>query len=569
MLAEFYFNLPLFSAILLLVAGLLLGYALWFPFRGGSASMTTQLQELSAQNLELTSALQEQRDTCASLEHQYQTQCDQLTRLSQSGQPPEDVERDQATSPPGPARSQQTPDEWQAAIRSQLEEERRLRAAAEQQLIEISESSVNALSEERCIWQETESSLRATCAHLSQELELVRAQQQEAASQLCAEDQQAESMRTLRAEYDQLRAGFESLARELDASCQERADLESELARVRQTAQEKSQAALVSQQLADSYASMKNDLLRKLQSLETQQLLQESDQRTWADRYAAMQQQYQELARQNSRLQARYDEVLLERDDLSGTMKGLRSQIQQLRGELDCQAEALDGATATTSEVMELRDQLHHTQRALDQARDDLSAAVALGHRLTQERDVAVAKSTAIQEDLQHHQRALEAMGRSHDKTLAQFTQFNGQQAELEQRVRDHEHTIETLRTNVIDLHDIQHKCVSLQCIIRDQAQELKAIRMDRDEIARQLAARQAEWEQVQQRMGNHQQVVDGLRAQREELLQSLQRERAKHEKLVLAWDGQTGQPELLSQRLGGLESLPMVVRNPSDDKAA
>ncbi len=95
MLADLSVNIPVFSAFLLLIAGILIGYALWFPFRGDAESIAKQLGHLQHQNEDLHDALRQQRDAYARLERKHNEQLDEWTRLRSSNQRMEAAIREQ------------------------------------------------------------------------------------------------------------------------------------------------------------------------------------------------------------------------------------------------------------------------------------------------------------------------------------------------------------------------------------------------------------------------------------------------------------------------------------------
>ena len=153
MLAEFYFNLPLFSAVLLLIAGVLIGYALWVPFRGDTESINAQLGDLKEQNDDLHRSLQQSRDAYAGLERKHGQQCDEMTALRVSSKRVEEALRDHGTSV-------QTIQEIKATALRQLDEERQNRLALESELRASRQETAMLVDEQRRKHQELETELR-------------------------------------------------------------------------------------------------------------------------------------------------------------------------------------------------------------------------------------------------------------------------------------------------------------------------------------------------------------------------------------------------------------------------
>jgi predicted flap endonuclease-1-like 5' DNA nuclease len=438
----------------------------------------------------------------------------------------------------------------------QLAEEQHTRALLEERFSELEATSSAALAEEHRLRMEAEESLRGVRNAISGELEAERRERFEIAGQLHNAQQFADQFRVVNEDYRDLKAKYESLLQELNSAKAARDKAESECQELQRLVKDSSQATIVQQQLAASHAAIQQDLVDKIQDLELRLRPYDNEEPTWADRHAAMQKQYQELARQKSQLETMYDDLAVDRDELIETVDAQRRQIAELQTHLDEQTTALSSQTATTSEMMELRDQLHFTQLALQHSRVQLAAAIKLREQAIAERDDVRMSSTAIEEELQHHQRALEALNRSHEKSVAQLVKFDARRNELEQLVREHEHTVDTLRDDLRELNVLRQQCVSLQADLRVQTQEFNVVRLDRDVIARQLADSLSATEALQQRTGGYQRELDEVRQQREELLASLTREKIQNDELSNALREQSNRLELISRQLKQMESL-------------
>jgi predicted flap endonuclease-1-like 5' DNA nuclease/predicted nuclease with TOPRIM domain len=86
MLAELTYNMPVFSAVLLIVAGALVGYALTYPYRGETRNISRQLTELVDQNDDLHDELQRQRAAYDRLERTYKEQELEWTKFRASSE---------------------------------------------------------------------------------------------------------------------------------------------------------------------------------------------------------------------------------------------------------------------------------------------------------------------------------------------------------------------------------------------------------------------------------------------------------------------------------------------------
>ncbi len=556
MLAELPLNLPLFSAVLLLIAGVLLGYALWFPFRGDSASISRQLCELGEQNEDLNKSLRQQRDAYCNLERKHNEQFSELTALRQSGKRVEEALQNQDSTRGDLVASIRSLEELKAQTLQQLTAEREQRVTVERCLHEQKQVAAAAVETERQLRLKAESSLQEARESILQEQEIERRERFEMADQLHNAQQLADQLRVVNEDYGNLQAKYESLVQELTAVKDAREQAESECLELRRVTDESSQSARINQQLAASHAVIQRDLAARVQELELQLRQQGDDQRTWADRYAAMQKQYQELARQKSQLEKRYDETSVDRDELIETIDYQRRHIAELQTQLEQQSTVLACQTATATEVRQLCAQLDVTRRGLDSSRQDVSLAIGLSRLAMAERDTIAASSADALEDLQHHQRALEALSRGHEKTVAQLATFESRRNELETLVRQHEHTIETLRDDIRELNSLRQQCVSLHAGLREQTKEFNAMRLDRDTIARQLCDSQSVWEDNLQQIGVYQRDLDEMRGQREQLLASLQHEKAQNDELGNVLSEQTKRLGIISQKLNALESL-------------
>ena len=65
---------PIFATMLLLVAGILIGYAVCYPFRADTSGVSEQLEQMQQQNATLQNALDDQRSAYARLEHKHHEQ---------------------------------------------------------------------------------------------------------------------------------------------------------------------------------------------------------------------------------------------------------------------------------------------------------------------------------------------------------------------------------------------------------------------------------------------------------------------------------------------------------------
>ena len=131
-LADLSLNLPILSAVLLLIAGVLVGYAIAFPLRGDSDSVARELRALCEQNEDLESALQQQRDAYARLERRDRQRDEEWMALQASNRRMETALEEHAKSQSaGDGRSRLTQQQKDAAL-ADLASEREQRAALEE-----------------------------------------------------------------------------------------------------------------------------------------------------------------------------------------------------------------------------------------------------------------------------------------------------------------------------------------------------------------------------------------------------------------------------------------------------
>ncbi len=77
-------NHPVFSTMLLLVAGILVGYAVCYPFRADASGVPEQLEQVQEQNATLQAALDEQRNSYSRLEQKHTEQRQEWIELRDS-----------------------------------------------------------------------------------------------------------------------------------------------------------------------------------------------------------------------------------------------------------------------------------------------------------------------------------------------------------------------------------------------------------------------------------------------------------------------------------------------------
>ena len=562
MLAELYFNLPVFSAILLLIAGVLLGYALWFPYRGDAESITQRLNELRAQNDELQASLRQDRQAYASLEQKYAAQCDELTALQASSQRVESALKKHDAVRSDLSSGVATMKELKASAMKQLEVERQARLDLEVQLRDARAQNLQATQKveqtktalemeladrrEQCeaiaeaLQQSRTAQLAATneLESARQELAQLQAKQQDRQQlevQLQDSNQLAGQLRSQTEDYHHLSSKYELLVEQLEAAKVASEALTRERDQLRDAIQEKQESLLAAENMITNTITSHDAVEEKLVTLQSE--------------LANQRQQYQALAS--------------DRDDIAEQLSQQQEQNLELQSRIQEQTNELAERREAAEAVAEIRDQLSSVQIEWEQARAQLQRttterddAIAACEEAQAELAAAAGTAAALRLDLAHHQRAIETIERHRSKTQSSLTSQANRHHELEQQIRQQEHTIETLREELAELATLRQQCVSLQTTIQDQTAQLKATRLDRDEIAAELADGKNKWQNVEQRLAAYQHDLDRIREQREGLLEQVSDEKARNQDLSNAISEQSRRLESLGQNLSQLDPL-------------
>jgi predicted flap endonuclease-1-like 5' DNA nuclease len=245
---------------------------------------------------------------------------------------------------------------------------------------------------------------------------------------------------------------------------------------------------------------------------------------------------------------------------LAEDYRNLQSKYELLVQDLDASREintsrekelnhANDALEASREELVSLR-------RELDETRVQLQAAACQRDDALGRHEMAAGAVHALRIDLGHHQRAMETIQRHRSRTQSSLSNNTRRQNELEEVVRHHEHTIDTLREELTESTMLRRQCISLQTTLQDQTAELHAIRLDRDEVAAELAAGKNRWKNIDQRLEAYQHDLDRVRQQREELLVKLNDEKSRNEELSGALEKNSNRLERDGDELTQIDSL-------------
>ena len=488
MLADFYFNLPLFSAILLLIAGVLIGYALWLPFRNDADAIQDQLGDLRLQNDDLHDALQQGRDAYARLERKHTMQCDELTAL-------------------------------RATTRS-MEEALREHGCGVQSMEDIKTATLQALDDQRRERQSMEAELRRSYQDSQLVSETIRREHAALQEQLLGSENQGQQLKSLQEEYQQLQGKYASLVSEVENTKRHHADT------VRQCEQLQVQLRNGEGEIDRSNKALSD----ANETVETLRMELHDLQAAQAESCANEHDHEAQLTRSLEQLklaEVRIEELRQLFEQQKSNTHGLQRHVSQLEAELAAAQEKL-----------------------LNREHD--------GDQLQMERDLACAsqqstedKMAAAQEDLQHHRRALEVVDRQKLKAEQQLRVLHVDHDHLKETVKRHEHTIETLRGET----DTQHQqIVAARQTIQRQTVELESVRSESNSLSDELMHVKNQLQEIESRSLSFEGDIDRVRGDREQLLDSLHREKDRSKELARCLAEQTRRLESVSLELNAAQ---------------
>lgn len=470
MLAVLQFNFPVFSAVLLLVAGILIGYALWIPFRGDTAGIARQLRGLREQNELLEAALKEQCEAYGRLERSHAEQQDEWTYLRT----------------------------WHQRVEQALEEQGLAGRSIEQGLAALQDLKEHALRE--------------------LDIERQRRTDLEAAAQ--QSQATAEQLRTNVAAYEDLQAKHNQLQTDFDTLQHDHAQRLSESAQPPASVDSLQQALEETRLRADELCRERNEAVAQLENERTKLSEVET---TWQ----AKEQEFQQrIIESQSATSSRLDlleenvtqavaecEVLTEqRDQAVALCQAAQEEIAALQSDIDSHRRAFDTVERHRAELQFVvrrdTDLLHVAQQEAEHLRQELEqlrAEQTLLDRIKLEHTSLQRQYQGLRDSQQEDQRSIAMLKTDRDETAQLLAEERRQREELAQHIEGHLQELDSLREQreevLCTLRAEQAARQKADNLLQEQTLQLQQISLDAwavDELHKANRALHTRLQQVQ-----------------------------------------------------------------------
>ena len=249
-----------------------------------------------------------------------------------------------------------------------------------------------------------------------------------------------------------------------------------------------------------------------------------------------------------------YEKLIHQNEDARRQLTLSQSRIQQLEA-------ALEQNDTPDTDHESLQQHIYDLQAQLADAKSGIARHKSTQTELIAQRDAAIAGQElaqralgALQEDVANHRRAFDTVERHRLRAVDQLTRSSDDRVQLETQLKEREHTIAALREELDELAETRRNFIAVQTSLQDQTTAFNALKIDRDEIAMELADVKNQMSQWSTRSQSYQQDLDRIREQREELLDNLNREQARNKVLADSLAEQTKRLELIGQEYSALE---------------
>ncbi len=504
--------MPLLSGLFLVLAGMLIGYFLWYRDRTQDEEIRLQLQ---SDNDDLSKQLQKYKTERKSLTDELSSQEGKLDILQElcddlvAGREQFQQDRLALESDVSAHRSRLE------LIQSRLDEERQARMTAEERLHEEQQQSVERLNAEEKSWREQLAKLQTELLHRTTDIKQLSG----------VNDRTTEKLHAAEATIAALKSELESQRLLVETARQNESGLEKEFVSLESTLKSHSEllqesrgqcaAALSAKQLAEDVA---NDLRQRLK--DQQLLLSKLDATQAASesvklRCLSLEQSLENSTDRLTHLTAQRDQAFDAEKEVRESMAALQTRnqnqemtIRQLRAKTDEFSIKLrdikEGRLEIESEANGLREKLQASREELEQLR--------------RQRDELAAQLESIQKSnvegtslLEQRLSEVATLKRNREKLATQLATMEQQyhicEARLEERTTELR-SLQAERENLTaKLADLRDERVRGEAGHEQRLAEIQQLRQERDELAGQLA--DSEREMAESRLSNLQQRDD------------------------------------------------------------
>lgn len=515
-------NHPAFLTMLLLIAGILVGYAVCYPFRADTSGVSEQLKQVQQQNGSLQQALDEQRHAYARLEQKNQeqqyewaqvrdSQLDLTTAWNKFGQNYSQVSAELK-------QLQKSSDESNEMVKH----ERAERRVVEEALL-AAEDKVDSL-QQRLAQQDQDASsnnkLQARLDEAHQQIERltsqVGAQQNSVSAEVSALSgrfaEATEALQLQRGESQKLQEALDSQTRELKVAQEEISKLRSagvERSNLVDTVSARRKQVQKLEAERDEARAGEHKIRRELERYKSATLDRDRELdrlRNQSNRFELESKEVAKLREQNSQL----EQAALETQEL-------KNQLAQLGSERDA-AVAAQQVARTTMEKIEKQ---NRENRQLKQRCDE---AVASLH-LEQETHDSL-KDKLEESELENRQ-----LREQYEQVIVNLQREQQSRNSLETKLDGNEEELSSLRQRCRKLQDAGEECAKLRSALDDDRRRLQQVTIERDAaFAAELAAKDELTRQEHESPDPKE--IERVRHQREEVLNELETVRNDRERL-------------------------------------
>ena len=552
-LAELSLNLPMLSAVFLLIAGVLVGYAIAFPMRGTSDTVVGELRALREQNQDLESALTQQRDAYARLERRDRDRNTEWLELQASARRMEAALQKQMESDPGDQLGALQQAVEEARIEAAREREKRHGveqrcATQEQTLDELRvatenyrdlQAKYNALREELVqkqeLLQRAEAQKQTVEATLVERDQALRSMSQGTADSATAKMEMSQRIQTLEAalaRQDQRLATLDEEKRhaldQLEVERAQRLSIEELLeSRERALADLIEEAGLLEErdlEMAELTQRLRrNETELKEKDVQIEQVLAEvaqlkSQHQVLNEELASHQRAFATIERHRNQLRA-------ERDELAIQLKSGEEQAVRLQGRID---HLSDLESQTTGYANQLRQNQQDLQRLCSQLReatlekDTAQAQVATTQSALDEIEQRLNETSAQNEEVRRHREELWQSLRAEEQRRLEAARALEAQTRRVTSLSDQVNQLDPLRAEVAALR--RHLVARDQQLeaLRGQANEVEQLKVETAELREFLDNAQRAETDASQALRE----IQGVQDQQQRLLTQYRNER-------------------------------------------
>lgn len=467
-----FLSIPMFSTVLLLLAGILIGYAICYPFRTDSDEIAYELQEVRRQNESLQDTLHGQRQAYARLDAKYSEQHREWTNLRESHHKLESAWRDFGKDQERLGDSLEDLRRTSREANEMARREKAERSALEKKLVNA-EDTIHKLHEKVRISDQELLTLKDSDGEL---VTALRTELREAREQLTQQQTEMEELAALRTEATHRKG-------------------------------EERESNLLLRKKLDEARHTVDKQRKQLESFS---------------------QQSENTIKLEAELVAGREIIAAVRDDLAATRAELhnaQSKSTQWSTNHDELLKQQAVAKSITAELHETRRELESVRSQISQVEADRDDAVAAHLEATEQSKNLLHRINQSEEQLEraHNQRA---------NLVTELRQQQRENAELQEKITEYQTEIKTMSATTAQLNNLESERNQLISTLGKRREQLRLAEAEKNETVASNRKLTAKIEQLLAESRQRSEQIDKIRGQREEVLARLRREEARRKQL-------------------------------------